>query len=256
MPILFIYSLQKKEVRMADQRIVDYAKSALSENVSIAQIKENLVSKGWSEFDVNQALDAATQERIFPKAPKHSRSVMLAIFLIVIISAGAFGFYIVNKKDTGSSIEAAPTFNLIKECLENFDCFIQESKSCKTSKLKYTTQPIDIRGVLQTTTNFYEIKGLENGKCVLYIQTLKIDLKFSDNLTRQMSASGNTQEQITQQEQTSNQEADKLEGLDGTCKFNTNDLTALLNKWKIGTFSTDDFKVAECSGKMFQRQPK
>ena len=190
---------------MADQRIVDYVKSALSDNMPVRQIKDNLISKGWTELDVNQAIDAATQERIFPKAPKHSRSVMIAILFIIIVSAGAFGFYIVNKKET-KPIEAAPTFNVVKDCLENFDCFIQQAQNCKMSKLK-------------TTTTSYEIKGLENGKCGFYIK------------------------------------ADTAEGLDGACKFSTNELTALLSKWKEGTFSKDDFKAAECEGKMFVQQP-
>lgn len=192
---------------MTDQRIVDYVKSALSNNMPIRQIKDNLISKGWSELDVNHALDAATQERIFPRAPKHSMSVMMAILLIVIVAAGAFGFYIMNKKETKPSIEAAPTFNLVKDCLDNFDCLIQQAQSCKLSKLK-------------STTTSYEIKGMENGKCALYMKTLQAD-----------------------------------SSIDGTCNFNTNDLIMLLGRWKTGIFSTEDFKAAECSGTMFAQQP-
>ena len=189
---------------MADQRIADYVKSALSSNMPIRQIKDNLISKGWTEFDVNRALDAATHERIFPKAPKHSMSVMIALLFIVIVSAGAFGFYIVNKKEI-KPIEAVPTFNLVKDCLDNFDCFIQQAQSCKLSKLK-------------STTTSYEIKGMENGKCALYMKELQADAS-----------------------------------LDGTCRFSTSDLVMLLGKWKTGTFSTEDFKAAECSGKMFEQ---
>ena len=42
-----------------------------------------------------------------------------------------------------------------------------------------------------------------------------------------------------------------LEGRDGTCKFNTNDLTEMLTRWKQGTFSTEDWNVAECQGAYF-----
>ena len=212
---------------MTDQRIIDYVKSALSNNTPIRQIKDNLISKGWTEFDINQALDAATQERIFPKAPKHSRSAMIAILFIVIVSAGVLGFYIVNKKET-RPIEAVPQFNPVKDCLENFDCFIQQAQSCKLSKLKFTTQPIDISGIMQTTTTFYETKGAEAGKCVLYVKTLQAD---------------------------ANRQADIAEGLDGTCRLNANDLVAMLSKWKQGTFSSEDLKTEECEGTMFVQQP-
>ena len=61
----------------------------------------------------------------------------------------------------------------------------------------------------------------------------------------------------------------KLEGRDGTCKFNTNDLTAMLTRWDEGTFESGtvsckltpsgnvckteggDFGVAECQGTYF-----
>jgi len=36
--------------------------------------------------------------------------------------------------------------------------------------------------------------------------------------------------------------------MEQTCKFNTEDLTAMLNRWKQGSFSTEDFDVAECEG--------
>ncbi|HEY3053683.1 MAG TPA: LysM peptidoglycan-binding domain-containing protein [Thermoanaerobaculia bacterium] len=43
-----------------------------------------------------------------------------------------------------------------------------------------------------------------------------------------------------------------LEGRSGTCKFTTSDLTAMLTRWKARTFSTDDWKVAECQGTYFE----
>jgi hypothetical protein len=34
--------------------------------------------------------------------------------------------------------------------------------------------------------------------------------------------------------------------MEKTCKFNKEDLTAMLNRWKQGTSSTEDWDVAEC----------
>ena len=139
----------------------------------------------------------------------------------------------------------------IADCKTDFDCFIKASKGCNQAKMTHTST-VNIFGMIQTTTSFFEIKGIEEDKCIFYIRNEKNDLKFSDEIIQQMLANGITQEQIQEQEQEANKNADLAEGIDGTCRFNTNDLTLTLNKWKMGEFSTDDYSIAECSGKMFK----
>ena len=63
-----------------------------------------------------------------------------------------------------------------------------------------------------------------------------------------MIDSGLTQEEIDQQEQVANEAAQEAVGNERTCKFDNEDLTAMLNRWKQGTFSSVDFDVAECEG--------
>ena len=138
------------------------------------------------------------------------------------------------------------------DCKTDLDCFIKASESCNQAKVTYA-ETTNVFGIVQTTTLFFEIKGIEEDKCILYIRDEKNDLKLSDETIQQMLAGGATQERIQEQEQRVNEYADLVEGIDGLCKFNTNDLTSMLDKWKAGNFSTDDWNVAECSGKMFEQ---
>jgi len=99
---------------------------------------------------------------------------------------------------------------------------------------------------------FYEIKGLEDGKCILYLKVKNRSIEFSTLMKERLLNSGFTEEQIQKQEEDANKEAQLLVGKDGTCRFNNNtDLTYFLNKWKEGTFSGSDWAVADCEGKMF-----
>jgi len=45
---------------MAEQRLVDFIKRALSEGATLEQIKQTLLAKGWAENDVNDAMTLAT----------------------------------------------------------------------------------------------------------------------------------------------------------------------------------------------------
>jgi hypothetical protein len=128
------------------------------------------------------------------------------------------------------------------DCGSDLDCFITASQNCQPANITHTIT-INIFGVEQTTTSYYEIKGLEAGKCIFYLRTEKIDLTFPPE----------TPQDIVDQEK---EIYKKLEGRDGTCKFNTNDLTAMLNRWKVGNFSTEDWDVAECQGNLFSYEIK
>lgn len=154
--------------------------------------------------------------------------------------------------------EAPPEGELLKptgpiDCGTDFDCFIEASRDCNPAKITHTLGPLNIFGMLQTTTSSLEIKGLEADKCVLYTRTEKIDLKFSEEAIQGLLASGLTHEEIQQKEQETNEQYDTFEGADGTCKFAPNDLTAMLDRWKAGQFSSEDWAVAECEGVMFSQ---
>jgi len=129
----------------------------------------------------------------------------------------------------------------------NFDCFIDASENCEPAKL-LNTITIEIFGMLSTSTAYMELKGMESNKCIYYQRTENNSVEFTDELIQQMLDGGATQEEIDQQEQTANDSAQQTVGLEKTCKFNQEDLTNMLNNWKEGSFSTEDWDVAECEG--------
>jgi len=129
----------------------------------------------------------------------------------------------------------------------NYDCFIDASKNCEPSKLLNTVS-INIFGMLGTSITYMELKGIESGKCVYYQRIESNSVEFTEELVQQMLDNGTTQEEIDQREQTANDSAQQTVGLEKTCKFNTTDLTDMLNRWEEGNFSTEDWAVAECKG--------
>ena len=141
----------------------------------------------------------------------------------------------------GSNVRSLETLNN----QPNFDCFIDASENCEPAKL-LDISTIKLFGMLITTSINMELKGMENNKCIYYQKTINQTIAFTDEMIQQMLDGGATQEEIDQQEQTANENAKLVWGLEKTCKFNQEDLTILLNNWKEGSSSTEDFDVAEC----------
>lgn len=189
--------------------------------------------------------------------------ILIVLIIVGVLVLGGGAYYFLAKKTqkpisctlevkicpdgsavgrTGPNCEFVQCPNVKKneavDCKSDLDCFIEESKNCNPSKV-INTITTDIFGVKQITTSFFEIKGMESDKCIFYIRTDKIDLTFPPETAQKIV---NQQKEIYQ----------KLEGRDGNCKFKTGDLTAILIRWKAGNLSSDDFKTAECSGKMFE----
>lgn len=145
--------------------------------------------------------------------------------------------------------QEAPTPTGPVDCGYDFDCFIEKASTCNPVMGVFIA-PVDMFGVLITTTSFVEIKGLEESKCVFYIRTEDVKMEYSEELIQQMLDGGLTEEEIEQQRQLAEEQAQQV-GLDDTCRFNTSDLEALLRRWQQGNFSSEDYDVAECEGKMF-----
>ncbi|MBW2990998.1 hypothetical protein KY348_04815 [Candidatus Woesearchaeota archaeon] len=131
------------------------------------------------------------------------------------------------------------------DCRKDFDCFIEASENCELAEVTHIAS-IDFLGVTTTSTTLMEIQGMDEDKCVYYQKTKSISVEFSEELKQQMRDGGATEEEINQAEQDANENAQQAVGERKTCKFDTSDLTALLEEWDAGNFSTEDFDVAEC----------
>ncbi len=120
----------------------------------------------------------------------------------------------------------------------NFDCFIEASENCKHSKLS-NTLAMEIFGMLSIVTTYMELKGMDSGKCIYYQRIENNSVEFTDEMVQTMLNGGTTQEEINQQEQIANEAVRETIGLEQTCKFNNDELTSMLNRWKGGSFDGD-----------------
>jgi len=231
---------------MADQRIVDYIKSLLSKGFQIEQIRQALLSKGWSSSNIDESIKLALSQRTFQtmpqilpvlEEPKEPSKLWILPVLIAIIVIGGISVYFMYPK--GEVVSTGGESNFI-DCGTDLTCFITTSQSCNPANVS-NTATVEMFGITQTTTTYLEMKGIKESKCDFYIQTQKINVTFPPETS---------EETVNQQKELFK----KLEGRNGTCKFVTADLTAMLSRWKAGNFSTEDWAVADCEGNYFSQQ--
>ena len=134
----------------------------------------------------------------------------------------------------------------------DIDSLIQALKAGKPAKA-INTSFVNMFGMVQTTENFLEIKDIKGGQCTLYLRIEKNDLKLSDAMRKKMKEDGASLTEIDEKEQNASERAKSIEGRYGTAVFKTSELIPILEKWKMGKFSTRDWKAAEQkSGPMFE----
>ncbi len=137
--------------------------------------------------------------------------------------------------------------NSVADCGTDFDCFINASLNCSLANVNYTSNN-NLEGIIFTSTTLMELKGIQETKCVYYQKTESNSAEFSNESVQELLDANLTQENINQQKQIINESAQEIVGLEKICKFNTENLIAMLQRWKQGNFSTDDWDVAECVG--------
>lgn len=147
----------------------------------------------------------------------------------------------VQITDCGTNVLSEKT----SENVPNFDCFIEAAQICNPAKL-LNTVVIDILGMLSTSTTRMEIKGMESDKCIYYQRTESNSVEFTEEMIQQILDGGATQEEIDQQLQISNDVAQEAVGMEVICKFNREDLTAMLNNWKQGLLQGGDLLSGDC----------
>lgn len=136
---------------------------------------------------------------------------------------------------------------------QKLDCFISAAKNCSSAKITINSQ-VNFFGFIIEGTNFLELKGWQENKCLFYVKPISAKVTFSQEAIQDMLDSGVTKEQIKQQEQESSKLTQSTIGRDGICKFaDISNLISLLNKWQEGSFSSDDFKNIDCNGEYFSQ---
>ena len=211
------------------------------------------------------------QEAVAGKTTKPSRgpwliAIALLVLAVIIIGGGILASSILFNDESPGTDETknesiltqtitqtqAQTQTAVPiDCGTDFDCFIEASRTCTLANVTSNTT-VNTFGMLQTTVSFHELKeGGNASECTFYTRTERVDLKFGYELVEQLKAGNATDEQIERQEEEFNQQADLAEGQNGTCIFETKDLTAMLNGWANGSVFTEDWAPANCSGELF-----
>jgi hypothetical protein len=153
------------------------------------------------------------------------------------------------------------------DCGEDFDCFVTQSETCSIASVDRSIFT-NLFGVDQTTNSYYELRGWDDGKCVFYLKYGDLLVEYSDDLVQSLIDNGETLEEVQQREDDLNVLYDGLEGREGSCRFESSDLNAMLERWNNGQYSggascslngnewectyTGDFEAAEsCEGEYF-----
>jgi len=137
----------------------------------------------------------------------------------------------------------------LQDCKTNIDCFIQKSITCAPAKMTYTSE-ITMFDVVSSTTSNLEIAGLDGGKCVFKTKTTGSTVRYGEGMVQQMLEQGLTRSEISQSEAEAAHQAALAIGSENTCLFNMPALSAMLERWKAGSYSTNDFSSATCNSTM------
>ncbi|MCW8965384.1 MAG: hypothetical protein OQK82_01660 [Candidatus Pacearchaeota archaeon] len=146
---------------------------------------------------------------------------------------------------------------------DSFDCLIEVAESCGYAKM-YTSNEVNFLGIIVSSTEYIELKGEENEKCIFYQRMEDNGNKLSFDTKELMLRKGISQEEINKKEEEFNDAALETIGMFYTCKFDREELVLMLKRWKQGIFNggvhcdfidenyicefTGDFENAECVG--------
>ncbi len=160
------------------------------------------------------------------------KNILIVLILLLILIASC------TKGRTSTGDKSGTSSGSAADCGSDFGCLADAAETCSLAKLT-KTETRNIQGYEITAKTYFEIKGMESNKCLLYLKTEKIDVVFPPETTEQ---------QISDMKAIYKQ----LEGRDGTCRFDQDNLVIILSKWKDGLLSTSDLKGTQCEGPYFK----
>jgi hypothetical protein len=244
---------------MVNQRLVNYISRQLSYGYSFREIKHALLRNGWHELDVDEALDYLTHRRATSAAlqqrdgtqPGFTVKALVGIATILLM-----GMFVLTPYLTGPVCDANDPNCVLPgdsgvtaiSCGNDITCFIEAIEGCNPSSVTYDFTT-DLFGFVQATSTYYEIRGTESSKCVLYVRVEDAHGHYDENIVQSLVSNGMTLEQVRKQEQEMNFALRSTIGKDGICKFDTRELTTIFQRMRDGDYSSDDWD--ECEGEIF-----
>jgi hypothetical protein len=175
------------------------------------------------------------------------RPILLALATVLLFAAEIIhtGAQVASRRATNSAGRLAPV-----DCKNDMDCFIRAAQTCRRASVTRTSS-LSVFGITITPTWFIETRGKRAEQCTVYMRTEKVEAKISEATKRSLLANGMTPAEFEEMSTEAQKHAHEGEGADGTCLFKTKDYVALLKRWNAGTYSTEDWKLGRCKGRMF-----
>ena len=280
---------------MADDKLIEYIKSALASNTPIEQIKQNLLGAGWAPKQVDEAINfISPQGKIKGKLPLWVIGVVavMLVGIIVFVFVSYSGLFQTtppvtspsttqtsevsqptmstptdNTSTNNAPVNNAPISNIsvsqgngsiiqFVSCGNDIDCFINQSSTCNPSNLTYSIS-FDASGFIQNETTYSEIRGLSLGTCILYSKIIDMFGAYSPDQIQIFLSQNMTNDQINQQEQQMNIALSSRIGEDGICYYPISDLVQQFSGIKMGTYtgSAGDIQTYNCSGSLYNLSP-
>jgi len=87
----------------------------------------------------------------------------------------------------------------LSSCGKDFECFVENSKSCKPSKVR-KTDTIEFGGMRNTITMEYRLHGDKDDKCQFQQDLVDIKIKYLDQTREKFKKSGKSESEINDEE--------------------------------------------------------
>jgi len=153
----------------------------------------------------------------------------------------------VSSNETGNdpSLDFNSTLEGIGiDCGEDLECLISVAENCGLANATLYSS-FDFFGDIIETTYFYQIKGVDSGKCNVQIEYLNQTHRFSEEMKNELLEEGYTdEEELVQQEADLNEASKAVVGVSSICDFDSGqDLVSYLSFLDEGNIGDISFKA-------------
>ena len=160
---------------------------------------------------------------------------------------------------TAGSPQMAPGLAAAVDCGTDLSCFATQAETCGPSTV-VDTLDLDLapllgltEGVVSSVTDALQVEPDPDGSvgCQFGLVVQRTDVSLSDVAVQAMLDRGASQADIDQLQARMAASTSVQLGRSGTCLFGANDLASMLQRWTEGSFSTQDWTPATCTGTYF-----
>ncbi|MHB8177561.1 MAG: hypothetical protein ACYDA5_05180 [Vulcanimicrobiaceae bacterium] len=158
------------------------------------------------------------------------------------------------KVATNLSAQQRAVPNGFQNCGFSMGCMVRALDHHQPA-VEWNVTYLPLFGLDITAVSLLRTSAFSGDGATFYIDTVKNTVVLDPSMIARMKAKHASAAQIAQAQRKANASAQTSVGLDGTCRFKTTVLEAMLRRWYAGSISTNDWKQAQsCQGKMFAGQ--